>query len=184
MAALVGTIEFLAVDESATVVAEDCVFRSGLRSGARRQDFVLQTARKRDDVLFRFVRGEECLALFFICRGNDGEFRFLLLFHFAGKCGESGLRLLVGEEKFAAGEAVLDAAGDDGGIEVHAFFFHAFANVCADGVASFFTVCGERRGVRWSRGRSGAGLFGCGAGLGFRGGGAGGRLRFGGRCLR
>ena len=181
-----GIVKFGSIEERAAIVAQDGIFRGRLGSGAGGDNFVLKAAGKSDDSGLSFVGSEKNLAVFLIDCRDGGELGFLFLLHRAGEGGERGLGLFVGEKKFAAAESVLDAAGDDGGVQINAFLFHTFPDICADGVTGFFAIGFESLRRGWRTGLGGCGgawLFGRGGGLRLSRGCAGRGWRLGGRSL-
>src|SRR5207245_7457884 len=98
LAALVGTVKFLAVEKRPTIVADDGVGGRGLRAGAFLQDLVLQAAGERDNTIFRFVGGQESFPFLLVRLGGLLPNLLLLLAHIVLERRESGLGLLVRQE--------------------------------------------------------------------------------------
>ena len=76
LAALVGAVKFLAVDERAAIVALDTVCGAGLAAGALFLDLVLQSAGESDDAGLGLVGGEK-----------SGTCHFVILSNVLGECG-------------------------------------------------------------------------------------------------
>src|SRR6266404_9834897 len=79
LAALIRTIKFGAVDQSASVVAHDRVGGRGFWTRPRCHNLVLKTARKRNNSLFRFVGCQKRVALLFVRFAGRLHGFFLLL---------------------------------------------------------------------------------------------------------
>src|SRR5208282_1391731 len=94
LSALVGTVKFRAIDESATVVANHRVGRGGLQSGSGGQNLVLQTAGQRDNAFFTFVGGQKCISFSLVCHRRFCHFLLLLFLDFVLHLGEHGLRFV------------------------------------------------------------------------------------------
>ena len=120
---LVGTVKFLAIDESAPVVAFDRVARRGLRSGAGCQNLVLQAAGQRNHAVFTFVGGQKCFAFGLIRSRSLLRFLLLLFLNLGLNLVEHSFRFVLRQTRLRACCGVLHSLGNQIPVHVHRLFF-------------------------------------------------------------
>src|SRR5882762_2634240 len=154
LAALVGTVEFRAVNERASIVADNRVGSQRLWSRTWRQYLVLKTAWQRDDTLFRLVGRQKRIALFLVYFSSCLHRRFLLFVQIGLERHNHGLCLIISHERLAASQRILQALHDDGRVNFHGILLEAPADIHPDGVAELVFLCSERRvALAFCRGR-------------------------------
>jgi hypothetical protein len=108
----------------------------------------LQAARKRNDALFGFVGSQEFVALLFVSVSK----LFLLFLLFFAEVGlqrrHNRLRVLVTQERSAAGQSVFESAHQYGRVNVYTISLHGLSDIHADGITDliFVGVEGQRGG--------------------------------------
>src|SRR5229473_4555935 len=107
LSALVGAVEFLAVNQRAPVVTRDRVGRGGLWSGALGQNLVLQAARESDHAFLGLVGLQKIGANFLVSLRGQFHFFFLSGAAFDLKLRERGFHFGIRQERLAAREGVL-----------------------------------------------------------------------------
>jgi hypothetical protein len=158
--ALVGAVKFRAVDESAPVVTHNLVARGGLRSVARFQNLVLQTAGKVTTPSFALLAARNASPSVLFAAAASCIFSCCSLRPRSAP-REHGLRFFFRQTRLTAGHGVLQSLGHQIPVHFHRLLFQAaprlFPDVHSQCVAElFFSRCkgSRRRAFRRCRSRS------------------------------
>ena len=107
----IRAVKFLAIDERAPVVTNNCIGRGGLRASTGRQNLVLQTAGQCHNALFTLVGRQKCFAFCFVLSRCLLCLFLLLLANLVLHFGKHGLRLVVRQTRLRAVGCILQSLG-------------------------------------------------------------------------
>src|SRR6266849_4008649 len=148
LATLIGAVEFRAVDQSPTVVADHRIARGRLRSVAFFQDLVLETARQRDDTLFRLVGGQKRFAFFLVRLARHLHLLLLFLAQLVLHFHQCRLRFFLRKQSFATRQGSSQALCHDAWVHVDRLLVQARPQIHPQRVAEFVFRRLQSRGCR------------------------------------
>src|SRR5579871_1088055 len=163
LTALVAGIEFGAVDQRAAIVYRNRVVGSRRRPGALGDDLILQAVGRGLDAVFGFVLGQKSVARFLVLLAFLFHLGLLLLAHFLLHVHDGRLGFFIGEQGFAAGQAILHATLENGGIHGNVLLMEVGAHLHTEGIAELVFRSLERERRSGGLGRARARLLGRGS---------------------